>query len=45
MNDAIERIAAYLSRRQKAQGIDKERIHGFDCGVELLASGCALMPG
>ena len=42
MNDAIERIAAYLSRRQKALGVDKERIHSFDfgpdCGVELLAS-------
>ena len=42
MSNAIERISAYLSRREKARGIDKENIHGFDvgpdCGVELLAS-------
>lgn len=42
MDDVIERIAVYLSRREKSRGIDKENIHGFDvgpdCGVELLAS-------
>lgn len=39
---AIERISMYLARREKARGIDKESIHGFDfgpdCGIELRAS-------
>jgi hypothetical protein len=26
------RVTAYLDRRQRAQGIDKEHIHGFDGG-------------